>query len=203
MDVSKRQSIINAAMREFRYGLKKASTDNIVREAGISKGLLFHYFDTKERLGKYLIDYALDIMQNEYFNVLNTGRQNILDTFKQIALLKKGIAEKHPYIFDFLFGMEAHTSDNPSAGKLALYNQKNQEIMERLYGQRGKLLFRQGIDHKKAINIIYWTVDGLVKSAITHERDGKINNDFLERLEEYLDIFRKCLYKNEEQEFIK
>ena len=43
LDDEKRDRILNAAMKEFRYGYVKASTDIIVKEAGISKGLLFHY----------------------------------------------------------------------------------------------------------------------------------------------------------------
>lgn len=34
----KRDRILNAAMKEFARGYKNASTDNIVRESGISKG---------------------------------------------------------------------------------------------------------------------------------------------------------------------
>jgi len=43
LDDEKKDRILNAAMKEFRYGYVKASTDIIVKEAGISKGLLFHY----------------------------------------------------------------------------------------------------------------------------------------------------------------
>ena len=39
----KQDRMINAALKVFAiYGFNKASTDDIVKEAGISKGLLFH-----------------------------------------------------------------------------------------------------------------------------------------------------------------
>lgn len=41
----KQDRIINAALQVFAVnGYRHASTDEIVRIAGISKGLLFHYF---------------------------------------------------------------------------------------------------------------------------------------------------------------
>ncbi|MBR6395680.1 MAG: helix-turn-helix transcriptional regulator, partial [Lachnospiraceae bacterium] len=47
----KQDRMINAALRVFsQYGYRHASTDEIVREAGISKGLLFHYFESKKGL---------------------------------------------------------------------------------------------------------------------------------------------------------
>ena len=43
----KQDRMINAALKVFALnGYRHASTDDIVREAAISKGLLFHYFET-------------------------------------------------------------------------------------------------------------------------------------------------------------
>ena len=44
MDEEKKQKIINASIEEFSKGYSLASTNEIVRKAGVSKGLLFHYF---------------------------------------------------------------------------------------------------------------------------------------------------------------
>ena len=42
----KQDRMINAALKVFALnGYRHASTDDIVREAAISKGLLFHYFE--------------------------------------------------------------------------------------------------------------------------------------------------------------
>lgn len=51
LDKEKQDRIINAAMKEFaQKGYDKASTNEMVKEAGISKGLLFHYFQNKKQL---------------------------------------------------------------------------------------------------------------------------------------------------------
>gem|GEM_PF-5223972 len=45
----KRQAIINAALKEFSINhYATASTNKIVSNANISKGILFHYFGSKK-----------------------------------------------------------------------------------------------------------------------------------------------------------
>src|SRR6266852_4860493 len=47
----KRGAILDAAQRLFlRYGVKRTALDDVVREAGIAKGTLYLYFDSKDAL---------------------------------------------------------------------------------------------------------------------------------------------------------
>lgn len=53
MDISgeKREQIIRAAMKNFsKNGYRKTVMDEIVADAGVSKGLVFHYFGSKKAL---------------------------------------------------------------------------------------------------------------------------------------------------------
>ena len=51
MEDTKRDALLTAAMSKFaKNGYKKTTTDEIILEAEISKGLLFHYFGTKKDL---------------------------------------------------------------------------------------------------------------------------------------------------------
>ncbi len=57
-----RQDLIrNSAMAEFgQNSFRKTSADAIAQRAGVSKGLLFHYFKDKRELYLYLYRYALE-----------------------------------------------------------------------------------------------------------------------------------------------
>ena len=56
----KQDRMINASLKVFAMnGYAHASTDDIVREAGISKGLLFHYFVSKLGLYSFIYDYSI------------------------------------------------------------------------------------------------------------------------------------------------
>ena len=47
----KRSRILDAAQSLFlRYGVKRTALDDVVREAGIAKGTLYLYFDSKDAL---------------------------------------------------------------------------------------------------------------------------------------------------------
>ena len=53
----KQDRMINAALKVFALnGYKHASTDDIVKEAGISKGLLFHYFGSKAGVYEFIYE---------------------------------------------------------------------------------------------------------------------------------------------------
>ena len=55
----KQDRMINASLKVFaENGYRHASTDEIVKDAGISKGLLFHYFTSKMGLYEFLFDYS-------------------------------------------------------------------------------------------------------------------------------------------------
>jgi AcrR family transcriptional regulator len=53
----RREQIIDAAMRAFsQKGYTRATNKDIAREAGITPGLIYHYFESKEALFKAIIE---------------------------------------------------------------------------------------------------------------------------------------------------
>ena len=198
LETSKRSRIINAAMKEFRYGFKKASTDAIVKEAGISKGLLFHYFGTKEKLYAFLIQYCLDEIESEYFDMLDMSNNDILDILWQSALLKKDITKKHPHVYEFSNATLHHIHDIPNMKIFSDLWEKQKENEEKIYRQCDTSLFRDDVDPIKTLDLIYYAIDGFFNFSDAIESVSEENgyDKFLKELREYLDIFRLCFYKN-------
>jgi AcrR family transcriptional regulator len=200
----KRERIINAAMKEFLTGYKKASTDNIVREAGISKGLLFHYFGTKERLYNFLCDYSVDIMQREYIGLINIEQPDILESIWQLSLLKRDMSVHFPSIFDFLVSVfvDAHVKSEETIANLKKFHATRAKIMDQVYAHANTSLFREDLDPNMVMQIITWTLDGYGRSKTsmaTPENLGEATREnydmFLEEFQEILNTLRKCLYK--------
>jgi AcrR family transcriptional regulator len=55
------QRISEAALEEFAaYGYHGATMRRIAASAGLSSGLLYHYFPSKEKVFKHLVDFALE-----------------------------------------------------------------------------------------------------------------------------------------------
>ena len=59
----KQDRMINGAIEIFaKNGYKHASTDDMVKAVGISKGLWFHYFGSKEGIYVFVYDYCVKYM---------------------------------------------------------------------------------------------------------------------------------------------
>lgn len=95
LDAQRRDAILNAALRKFSaQGYDNASTNVIAREAGISKALMFHYVSSKQELFFTVYDFFSDLMEKEYFELMNYNEKDIFGRLRQsytlqIALLKK------------------------------------------------------------------------------------------------------------------
>ena len=193
LEERKRDRILNAAMKEFRYGYKRASTDTIVKEAGISKGLLFHYFGSKAQLFEFVVRYAGDKLQESFYNMLDLGQRDIIEAFWQFALLRRDINDQYPYIYDFSNGLHAHIADIPGDMKIELIK-KGEVYFEDIPKRCDMSLFRDDIDGLKALDLVLWSIEGFFQYMNVKE-DANDYEKFLEDLRTYLDIFRNCFYK--------
>lgn len=202
IEPEKQERIINAAMKEFLGGFKKASTDVIVRDAGISKGLLFHYFGTKENLYDFLIDYAIGIVMKEYLDLINMRQKDIFDSIWQMSLLKQDLSQRFPAIFNFLSCVYLDAKACPAKVRLNRFKEMQTKKFADIYEHCDRSLFRDDVDPQKAISLIQWALHGWADSKtdlMSPETVGEEMKEkydlYLEEMRKYLDILRKCFYK--------
>ena len=96
LEDDKQRRVRNAALDLFsRFGYDKTSTEQIARAAGISKGMVFHYFGSKQALYEYLCAYTVDfftdwaaILRHEIEGMDYIQRYSWLSRQKMAALLK-------------------------------------------------------------------------------------------------------------------
>ena len=99
----KQDRIINAGLKVFaKHGYKHATTDDIVREAGISKGLLFHYFTNKVGAYVFLMDYSVRFLLLELSRTVKKDTTNFFEIYKQIETGKLAVLKNYPYMQAFL-----------------------------------------------------------------------------------------------------
>lgn len=107
----KKQRIINAAYSEFAtHGYQNASTNRLVKELGISKGILFKYFSTKIELYTYLVDTAVEsLLQHlsKYKLEGNDWREILLSHSKT----EFDFLVKQPIIYHFFYRMQKDIND--------------------------------------------------------------------------------------------
>ena len=199
MEPEKRDRIINAAMKEFSKGFKTACTDTIVREAGISKGLLFHYFGTKEGLYVFILKSACDMIHNEYLVLIDLQQRDIIEKLWQMTLLKMDLSYKHPALFEFLAKAYVELQENPNDEYTEYFMKTRSVAVEKVLSDIDSSLFKDGIDAKKAANIALWTLNGYATSQIAAdmrmEDYQKEYARYLDELREYIEILKTTLYK--------
>jgi len=103
----KQDRMINGALKVFAlYGYAHASTDEIVREAGISKGLLFHYFENKIGTYRFVVDYCTRFLALELSSaqVPHDADYFEVEKIRFSALFR--CAETYPYLPLFLLNLE-------------------------------------------------------------------------------------------------
>ena len=99
----KQDRMINAGLKVFaKYGYRHATTDDIVKEAGISKGLLFHYFTNKVGMYVFLMDYSVRFLLLELSRAVKRDTTDFFELYKQIENGKWQVLKNYPYMQAFL-----------------------------------------------------------------------------------------------------
>lgn len=123
----KQDRMINAALKLFaENGYRRASTDDMVKEAGISKGLLFHYFGSKLGLYEFVYDYSVKFLTMELSSVLHQEETDFFVLRGQIEQAKVAVMKNFPYMQMFLY--RASKEDETEA--LTAITEKRQQLRE-------------------------------------------------------------------------
>lgn len=199
LKVAKKELIINAAIKEFvQSGFDKASTNEIVKEAKISKGSLFAYFHSKKDLYIFLIEYGIQIIESLYEHI-DLNETDLFKRIENIGLQKLHIHKKYPLVFDFLASSVQEESTEVKdmiKHKVDLVYAQGKDI---IYKNIDYTKFREGIDIEKAIEILNWTMFGFGEKAIhqinSFKNIGEFGDQYLKEWERYSEILKYSFYK--------
>jgi len=200
LEPEKQERIINAALKEFtRNGYEKASTNEIIKEAGISKGSLFSYFNSKKELYLFLFDYVSDII-NKIYTEVDWNETELFERMKQIGLVKYRIMKQYPKAFDFLKSVPKENAPEVKAELDAIGRKLIEDGMEISCKDIDLTKFRDDMDMGKMMDIITWTI-----MSFAEQQREKVDSfeyvdiGVLSEWDGYFDILKRCFYKKEEQ----
>lgn len=200
IDPEKRDRIINAAIEEFSsFPYEKASTNNIVKNAGISKGLLFHYFGSKEMLYETLIRFVIDTLYQEIGSKIDWEETDLFDRLKQLTIIKMEVGRTYPQMFNFMKNIVLFNSTGNTEDVLALYSKYGFDF-QRIYQD----VFGRNIDYSKfrdpatipdTINIVRWSLEKYgEENLIALGKDALDFDKVAAELTRYVDIMKKAFY---------
>ena len=198
----KQQRVINAAMKEFaRKGYKHASTNEIVKEANIGKGRLFHYFNSKKDLFLFLYDYMTKVIQEELWEKIDWNENDIFNRIQQSAMLKLKISSRYPELFRFILAANAEADSEvkrslEERNKLLAQTSSFNELFKDIDNSK----FKQGMDISVATNMIMWTIEGFAAREIEKAKLSSKELDYERVVTDmgvYLEVLKKCFYEME------
>ncbi len=125
----KQDRMINGALEVFaKNGFKHASTDDMVKAVGVSKGLWFHYFGSKAGLYIFTYDYSVKYLLLEITTVINENEKDFFELTKQMELAKNRVIRTYPYLLLFLETAEGEAAEEVAAQTA----EARQTLMEKL-----------------------------------------------------------------------
>lgn len=190
----KQDRMINASLKVFALnGYKHASTDDIVAEASISKGLLFHYFGSKLGLYTFLHDYSVRFMKLELTTGVSSSASDYFEIRKQIEFAKMQVLKNYPYMQQFL---DRCASENVNEALVAIEKQRGiiQEVYTTLKDQSDRSLFVDNVSFEKLDAMLDYTISGLMSA---HFINDSFHPDLLyEETVSYLNMMKGISYKH-------
>ncbi len=189
----KQDRMINAALKVFAMqGYKHASTDDIVKEAGVSKGLLFHYFESKLGVYEFIYEYSVRYMVLELGTMVSRSETNLFDVMKQVEFARMNAMREYPYMQQFL-----NRATSEDVGEVLLATEEKRSILEeeynRIKAQIRFTCFPAGVDGRKLQRMMDFTIKGLLTERFMENSFQP--EMFYEEVVEYLDMMKALAAK--------
>ena len=195
----RQKMIINGAMKCFSiHGYEKASMADIAKEAGVSKALLFHYFETKKKLFLYLWNLTAEKTRESLVASDVEGDKDFFSVMEKGLKAKMDLARSWPWMA--IFAVKAWYEDDPEVSPDIT---KSTDPYAKVTGETLRLLypdtdFRDDLD----IGVMYKDMYYMSEGYLWHEMQrGKIDPNKME--EEYMafvKLWRKAYLKGEKNE---
>lgn len=187
----KQDRMINGALKVFaQNGYRHASTDEIVREAGISKGLLFHYFTNKAGVYRFVYDYSVRYMTLELSTRVSSIETDLFEVMKQIQTARINALKGYPYMQEFL-----NRAAFEDVSEILVIIEEKQEILEQAYEKIGQRIHFEalpaGVDGRRIYKLMEYAADGIMEE---HFREGSFQADMvLEEILGYIDLMKRLV----------
>jgi TetR/AcrR family transcriptional regulator len=197
----RKKKIIEICLDEFsENSYENSSTNTIVKKAGISKGILFHYFVSKKNLYLYILDIAIDNSIKKFYVINKKPATDIFNRLLERAQIKMQLAYEDPRVFKFV---TSAFSNVPQELKTDLENRYKKIMEEHLpitFKDIDYSKFRKGVDKNKAIELIVLCLEGLFNKYMNiYKSQGGWDTLKMEAImkesQEYIEILKKGIYE--------
>lgn len=165
----KQDRMVNAALKIFAInGYNHASTDDIVKEAHISKGLLFHYFDSKIGVYSFIYDYSVRVIALELSSAIDPSETSYFEILRQMEAAKMQVLKNYPYMYMFL---DSCKKENVTEAILAVEeSRKNHENnVGTIMARCDQTVLKENKSSDDLLKMMNYTLEGIMEDALRDE----------------------------------
>ncbi len=196
----KKQRILEACILEFaEKGYEKASTNIIIKDAKVSKGILFHYFGNKKSLFLYIVEYGIQFLITEYRKYPLQELGDIFDRIIEFGMIKLKITHSNPNISKLIAHAFMNTPEDIRSEIQEKYKQLSNEFMPSLFKDIDSSKFRSGVNPQKALEIVMLFLEAL-QQKYNKEYQGREQellgdvDKIMEEYKEYVEVLKYGIY---------
>jgi AcrR family transcriptional regulator len=202
LPVEEQQRILDACIDEFsRRPYRQASTNAIVKRAGIPKGTLFYFFGSKRGLFLYIFDQALKRYLDFHFSRAGNLPADLFERLFAISRIRMEFMLAEPRLYRLFFNALIEMPEEirqEFQGRFTDYAiQSRKLLMEGM--DRSHL--REGVDIERAVEIIQLVSEGMLSrfSEKIKSMGPEQSLAFVEELETqfkgYFDMIKSGVYR--------
>jgi AcrR family transcriptional regulator len=196
LPLEKQSTIINAALDTFgTNGYKKTSVSDIANAAGISKAMIFHYFNSKKELYFYLFNFCVNLIMEEINDKYDTSITDFFERIKMATTLKVAVLKKHPASLSYLNSVYYETNEEVKDDIASEMSRgdifRNKYVFDGLDYSK----FKEGVDVKLIMKMLMWMSEGFVNPSRSLQAEDleTVCKDFYESM----NLLKNNLYKEQ------
>ena len=183
----KQDRMINGAVEVFaKNGYKHASTDDMVKAVGVSKGLWFHYFGSKEGIYIFVYDYCVKYMLLELSTIVDENEKDYFELMKQIAMTKTKVGKNYPYLTIFLEEAALETQQDlvaETAASRQIYEERIRTILKD--AQIGNVMDKSR--QEQISKMLEYSISGIIREKTAQAADSEV---IFREIKAYIELVR-------------
>lgn len=151
--------ILDAAETQFRtYGYEETKIDNIAREAGVSPGTVYNYFENKSDLLLTLVTTHDEFVEGEVDELIHNPPENLVDGVSGVffAMTRHSLDHLGRENWRNLFGLSIAQRDSVLGERFTAFNDRlRRRIVRMLESLQKSGVLAEGCDTEKLGGILF------------------------------------------------
>jgi TetR/AcrR family transcriptional regulator len=154
--------ILDACLEEFaEHGYQQASTNSIVKRAGIPKGTLFYFFGNKKGLYLYLIDRAISRYTEWTRDHSLDLPSDLFERLLHNCRVRMEFVLQEPQLYRLFYSAFVNPPPEIKSELESRFPSFAADSMQLLLKELDLTKFQEGVDVQKAIQLVFLVLEGI------------------------------------------